>query len=220
MKCLQRIGVFVITFGLLIGLALTGCDDEKKDNNKLLLLLGNGLDSKIFIFPAVLAIDGDLKTAGGGADGREGADNLCKAEALSGEPFNFLSGKTIKAFISVSGTDQIKDLVPADLQELPVYGIKSNGAQTLLKSSWTGLWNSGIEATMNSATGIDRNWWSGSNADGTYIDDNNSCSQWTTGSSTHPPLGHGGVHNQTNFYWIDSFNATCGYDAYLLCVAY
>ena len=221
MKYLLRIGMFIITFVLSIGLALTGCDGEKNDNNKLLLLLVNNLNSKIFIFPAGKLNDADFKTAGGGADGREGADNLCKAAASPGGAFSFLSGKTIKAFISVSGTDQIKDVVPPAFQELPVYGIKSNGVQTLLKSSWTGLWNNtGIEATMNAATGIDSGWWNGSNVDGTYKGDNSSCSQWTSSSSTNPPIGEGGNHTQTNFYWIDSFNATCGYDNFLLCVAY
>jgi hypothetical protein len=214
MRLSLRIAIFITIFSMSIGLALTSCDENKNNSNDMLMILLMMNTDPIFIFNGGLH-NGDLKTAGSGSDGRIGADNVCKAAQVAN--YSLLGGRTIKAFLSVSSMDLIKDVVPAGQQVRPVYGMKTDNTVTLLKDSWTDLWGgTGINATLGTATGIPNNWWSASNFDGTYYI-NGSCTNWTLNAG---PVGVGGDYNQVDNKWAENFGSNCEGTYYVLCVAY
>jgi hypothetical protein len=220
MKFIGRMMLFVLVTGFSFGLAIIGCDDEEKNDNNLLTMalafLQPTTPDKIYIYSA--------GTHDGFLANRSTADSLCQT-AASG--ITAVSGKTVKkAFISFSGSDQIKDLVASLYQTLPVYGIKTNGTETLLKDSWNNLWTAlGINASLSSATDITDVWWSGSDTNGTSMAGSGTCLEWTcnAGSCSTPAAGYLGSHSiNTGSTWLNnSANIGCNTNTvYVLCVAY
>lgn len=213
MKIIPRMMLFVLVAGLSIGPALIGCDDSKNDNNALtaLLLLNSYKPDKIYIFDGG-SHDGNLGS-------RKAANNICKTAAAG---FTALAGKKyVKAFISFSATDQIKDLVSAKYGTLPVYGLVAAGTEIMLENTWDGLWGSNILNTMHDATGINNIWWSGSDTDGTYIDDATACNGWTSSSSAPAAVGGAGIYNNnTDTTWLYFGNSGCDSSLNLMCIAY
>jgi hypothetical protein len=218
MKFIGRMMLFVLVAGLSVGPALIGCDEGSKSDNDLLMMvmaLMCHTPDKIYIY------------SGGQHDGflanRASADSLCKI-AASG--ITALSNRCVKkAFISFSGSDQIKNLVDTQYQALPVVGIKASGTETSLKDSWSNLWNgSGLDNYLSSATDILGSWWSGSDNNGTSLDAGKSCREWTCNANPCIPaaVGYLGADFSIAATWVNpGANATCEQNAvWVLCVAY
>jgi hypothetical protein len=219
MKFVLKILLYVTVLGISLGTALIGCDETKTDNTGALLILLSmkPAPTKIYLF-STPAHNGKL-------GGRAGANRICRNAQKA--DYGFLNGKTVKAFLSVSSKDQIKDLVPVQYQALPVFGVITTdtlGGGTKLKDTWALLWTGvGIDADMETATDVDPNGWlAGSNNDGTFIDNNSSCNGWTYGNAASPPAAVGGASNSSSDpNWINWVGTACN-AAFMsvMCVAY
>jgi hypothetical protein len=158
-------------------------------------------------------------TRTGNIGGRDGADGICRSEGIL---YNtFLNASSVKAFISVSPTDEIRFLVPVEYWYYPVYGISPALATTLISDSWQGLWDGGINASLVAATGIPIPppfWWSGSNVDGS-VAIGLTCGEWHN-SDASP--GQPGSQNGVAMNWIGPPTApqACNTNQYVLCLAY
>ena len=113
MKLILRTAFIICFLGLSMSFVLFGCQDTKKTDNSLLMLgMLNACrepkagEQKIYIFRAVgYYVRGKFTNSG---TARNAANMYCSDATTFNFPF--IAGKTIKAFISVSGTDQVKDL--------------------------------------------------------------------------------------------------------------
>jgi len=146
--------------------------------------------------------------------GRVGADNLCANS--SNKPSGYLN---YHAFLSVSATDEIRDM-PANYDVASELAIRSpNG--TLIANDWLDLLDGSINARLGDIgvlSGGGSNWWSGSDADGSIADSGSTCSGWTGGN--YGRVGSGWI---TNAWWMatPSDSYVCTVDpAVLLCLAY
>jgi hypothetical protein len=217
MKFIARVILFVLVAGLSVCPAIIGCDEETKSNNKLWMLtmafINTNTPDKIYIYNGGLH-DPYL------AD-RSTADSICQT-AASG--FTVLSGKSVKkAFISFS-SDDMRDLVASQYKGLPVYGVTTDGTETLLKDTWNNLWAAtGINDTLQNATGITDGWWSGSTNDGVFSGPDSSCRQWTCNANpcTFPASGTAGKYgDNTGTEWLNQGSYACNSTVHVLCVAY
>ena len=177
----------------------------------------------IYIFTDPVNIyQGDLS----GAGGRAGADALC--QALYTSTFSFLDMPiTVKAFISVDSTDNIKDLAPGYPATAAVYGVKSVGTLTPIANTWDDLWITVVVSLLNNLdTATDTNgnsWWSGSDSNGLYDDSllSGNCSNWTTSSILQD--GQVGDETQYNSTWLRRAVLNprpCWFPRKLMCMAY
>lgn len=153
----------------------------------------------------------------GALGGRAGADALCAAGAPIGTT-------THHAFLSVSATDQVRNLLPAAFRSLPIPVMDSSGAN-IISNGWNGLWDGSINITLQSASILPggSQWWSGSYSNGTFrptsADSSNSCGYWTQNTG----LGQIGasIYDATPVgAWIDIGTQGCTASCYVLCMAY
>jgi hypothetical protein len=212
MKKLRNIVIFVIVFLVSIGFSIISCKETKTNDNLALLALIGSSTARIYIFTGP-TLDGNL-------GGRAGVDNICRNARTAN--YRFLNNKTVKGFLSVSPTDQIKDLVPIQYQDLPVYGVKTTDSLfsgTLLADAWTQLWDStSLSATLEAATGADAAWWSGSNEDGTYNTANTNCAGWTSNNPANSTVN--GAWTAVDI-WVSAYVAIgCNQPHPVMCVAY
>ena len=133
-------------------------------------------------------------TQNGNMGGRTGVDNICK-NIIDTELINMFNNSctNIRAFISVSSTDEIRDFptiysVPTNVK------VRSENGR-LIANNWSGLLASssggdptGILGTLYGLTGfhggeesVTKYYWTGSNSDGSEAAN---CNGWTTGSNT------------------------------------
>ena len=133
-------------------------------------------------------------TQNGNMGGRTGVDNICKS-IIDTELINMFNNSctNIRAFISVSSTDEIRDFptiysVPTNVK------VRSENGR-LIANNWSGLLASnsggdptGILGTLYGLTGfhggeesVTKYYWTGSNSDGSEA---TNCNGWTTGSNT------------------------------------
>lgn len=161
----------------------------------------------ILIFAIDNANDGDL-------GGRSGADALCQnAENTQYNKTN------VMAFISVSADDQICDFpnAPTNIPtSLPIYG--PNGK--IIANDWNDLLDGDIDNTLQDAGITYVDYWTGSNADGSYRTSTpvqNNCNGWTIDNSNQ---GSSGQYNKTDSFWLESSYVGCGSNKGLLCVAW
>jgi len=125
----------------------------------------------------------------GNLGGRAGADALCESEKPSK-----LQCNNIHAFISVSDSDEIRDMPSKYGYALdkPVYYYQASGKLVLIAYGWEDMLNGNIRTTVE--PGI---WWSGSNEYG-QIDAN--CNGWTSSSSED--YGQYGCFAYSDIKWI------------------
>ncbi len=163
----------------------------------------------VYIFSTSTLYNGNL-------GGRSGADAKCKARYDAA--FTGLNCTTVKAFISVNGSDEIRDM-PGN------YGVPTNvviyGPTGLrIGINWADLLDGTIERSMADA-GVETsyNYWTGSNSNGSVTSIN--CSGWSNdgGFSNY---GEGGSQSETGSKWLQSaFLVTCNMaDRTLLCVCW
>jgi hypothetical protein len=157
----------------------------------------------------------------GALGGRTGADTLCVNElAITSLP---ITPTTVHAFLSVSASDEIRDLLPSAYWSLPIPIMDGTGTNTIA-NSWDDLWDGSINMPLHSNAGgagvllYGYPWWSGSNADGTYNTDNDNCTNWTVASSGF--FSKQGSPNANDATWINLSNQGCSASCYVLCVAY
>ena len=149
--------------------------------------------------------------------GRAGADAKC-VTALAAEAA--LTGASVHAFISVTATDEIRDMpttysLPTNRPIVDVNGKK-------IADDWADLLDGTIDVALDETAVLgavgnnDSFWHSGSNADGSLHADN--CSGWTVSSGSQQKAGR---YKVTNSEWI-SWAATpaCSGQYRLLCIAW
>ena len=150
----------------------------------------------------------------GSLGGRSGADTLCSTSKTNN--YSNLTCANIRAFISVSGTDEIQDM-PTNYSvstSLPIIGPTGLPFGT----NWADLLDGSVSYSLSDA-GINTNsagWFSGSDAAGALHANN--CSGWTSSSGS----AEGGFKNLTTSLWITSYVFTCAnFSAYsILCLCY
>lgn len=194
-----------------VGSAITGCTAEDAIKAVLIwlaLALGGAVATEetttgggaaaptaIVLFSAGTTASGDFKTIGAGTGGREGADNICKNATIP----TGVDPTTVHAFISVTGTDQLKDLhtlSPGFSAALPVTGPPP--ALIQISSNWNNIFGTILLATFRNA-GVtidsgDISIWTGTKVNGSVASGN--CVSWT--SSTDSSTGFVGLDTFTN----------------------
>ncbi len=150
----------------------------------------------------------------GNLGGRLGADSICRL-ALDAQYFQSGQLAHVKAFISVSEYDLIRNTLPLEYQYLPVYGLTVNGPTVQISANWPGLWDSSVDSTLESALGLANYWWSGSFEDGSFYS-SQGCDGWMSTSVN----GMTGQYTTIDSTWINFSNWTCANSYNLLCVAY
>lgn len=146
----------------------------------------------------------------GGFGGRIGADGQC-ALARPNLPDDY---DGVKAFISVSASDEIADL------NVPTTVIIESTESETIATNWADLLNGSISQSLSDASvvGAAENYWTGSLDDGS-ISPGETCTGWTVTTGT----GTIGLSLQTDSTWLDSgapdmcSNATTNN---LLCIAF
>ncbi len=169
----------------------------------------------IVLFRTTTTQTGNLMANGGGANGRQGADNLCitARSGLTFTPSNVCA--SVRAFISITGTDEIQDL-PGN------YGVPTakpivSGSNVAIDSDWASLMAQPILTPLQTATVLPaaQQWWSFSTATGAL--DANHCTNGTaTGAAART-----GDSSVTNTAWIFNLpTEPCTTPHYVLCVCY
>lgn len=152
----------------------------------------------------------------GNLGGRSGADGLC--QSCYTNTYSSLNCANVRAFISVNGDDEIRDIptkygLPAGLV---VQGPK--GKQ--IAFNWEQLLDGSIEKSMEEAE-VESAWnyWTGSNSNGSTT--SLTCSGWTNGSG-FPNWGDSGSHDQIGSQWLFGGGfITCDQEAHvILCVCW
>jgi len=161
-------------------------------------------------------------TTSGNIGGREGADALCLD--ASSYYYENLSCAFVRAFVSVSAADQIKDFpslygIPA---ERPIRGPGGG----LISPGWGGLLSGSIDMSLDDAglfspfygdDGDIPGWWSGSTADGGYNDTLANCNGWT---ETKKVRASAGSADKTNDLWIDFNEINCSAKRHVVCLCW
>lgn len=150
---------------------------------------------------------------GGNLGGRSGADGLCVSEKPSGA-----YQTNVRALISVSGADEIRDMV-SNYSVPTTHEIKSESGN-VVANNWADLLDGSIDMNLLSAGVLMMpvHWWSGS--DNTGALGTNHCLGWTSDSSGD--AGDVGFGSDTAD-WFNETNFTCDgvmNEAALLCIAF
>ncbi|MDD2816855.1 MAG: DUF1554 domain-containing protein [Thiotrichaceae bacterium] len=170
-----------------------------------------------------LTSDGGGNQAGN-MGGRAGADALCAASGA--RPLTGATANTqYRAFLSVSATDEIRDMptnynVPTTL---PIVGNYPAATTTPIVGNWAALLNgTTLTTTMQLATGATNvGYWTGSDGTGAISAARGNCNGWT--SNLVGVTGDVGTHNSTvSPNWLNGGWAgfTCDLTYNMLCVAF
>jgi hypothetical protein len=206
---------------------VTGVDDVLGDGNvayTIVTALPTGGDA-IYnaINPANVSVtntdDDEIRIFGAGLrdgalGGRAGADFLCSAAATG-----WAVGKTIRAFISITGTDEIRDM-PANYGIDTTYPIKNLTGANTIANNWTDLLDQSIDMTLNAAGVMTTSgvfWISLSDVDGGLSADN--CNNATTNAGGGMAVGLTVTADPT---WMFTAPGACSDAANfdLLCLAF
>lgn len=166
--------------------------------------------------PELILYEGDSVNSGS-FGGRSGADNICATS--SKRPSGLFA--SFRAFISVDANDEIRDM-PSNYSVPTNLPIKSKSGATLA-NNWADLLDGNIPQPLifagvfpDSGSEPPNYWWSGSNTDGSLLNDS-TCSGWTAAGGT----GRVGQENETGSRWISAGDPDCGSNlGAVLCLAY
>lgn len=162
--------------------------------------------TKHYIFLTSLSYDGDLRSAGGGSTGLEGADKICANHAAGGA-----LGGTWKAWLSDSSTDaidRINDVGPWYLVGTDTVVFNNKANLTTLPLTWIHITELGIEPALYT------NAWTGTLTGGNKSID--LCADWTSNNI--------GVRGLTGYVylgttnWTQSSNPACSSKWHLYCI--
>jgi hypothetical protein len=154
----------------------------------------------------------NAETSSGNLGGLAAANAKCVAYNTTGLP-------NAVAFISTS-TSNIRDLVTGeDATMRPV--VSETGVQ--VSPGWSQLWDGGIDVELRDARVLpprpaDAQWWSGSNADGTWAGVEFDCKSWTT--SDYRYRGVMGYSAAIDARWINILLHPCSIKHHVLCIAW
>jgi len=145
----------------------------------------------------------------GNLGGRAGADAICKG--MAGKPAGFAQ---YRAFISVSDTDEIRDMPT-------LYGVPTTdpivGTGGTIANDWADLLDGNIALELETAIGATQHYWTGSFPNGTVSFFN--CLDLTSASGGNSgPIGDRTLTN-SNWMMVNVLN-NCNMTASLLCIAY
>jgi hypothetical protein len=139
---------------------------------------------------------GDLTEGSTYPSARAGADAIVAANL----PANHLEGKTSRALISISDSDNIKNM-PTTYgfsSDIPIY---NNTGTVLIADNWADLCDGTIKVKLECLFGgmsvSSVYWWSGSDANGGYT---SGCEGWTNGSAGASV----GSFTTTDSVWLSS----------------
>jgi len=153
------------------------------------------------------------------ASPRADIDAICENARM--ETYPHLPCGTVRAFISISASDDIEDMasnygIPLDKRIVSPSGVA-------IASNWLDLLDGSIIETLNHADIAPHEWWSGSDEHGKYLPVSpcvgcNTCSGWT---SENPSLtGMTGAHNKTDSAWMSDQLRRCDKQYFLLCACW
>ena len=151
----------------------------------------------------------------GNIGGRAGADTMCSLAASS----KSLSCGHVRALISVSATDEIRDM--PSLYEVPTSVPIKSPLGTVFYSDWGTAFGGSNAASTLSASGILSSfyWWSGSTASGALDPFGSHCANWTSDSDMDLGVqGYNGSLSPSS--WIADAEELCDASAPLLCICY
>lgn len=157
----------------------------------------------------------------GALGGRIGADTICRAE----QPAR-LSCSLVRALISVSASDEIRDLPQTggfDSTTALHFYRRGNGVITRLASDWLDALDGSIEASIATGTGITDDVWTGSRNDGSVEPGsgqwNYLCLGWTSNlaSDATNAMGGTGTLGSTTSWLYQSGKLQCYHTQPLLC---
>lgn len=164
------------------------------------------------IFATSASFTGDLKTAGAGTDGSDGADRLCAAAAksagLSGAWFALLSAPSADARDRVSGEG------PWVLVDWTTEVFKSKEAMFSGVSPSTGLDVDEAGKKIQSPNTIQV--WTGSQSNGTHW--GHDCEGWTTAAASPSSLYGGTGQPTVGGAWLGGGGTGCEAKLHLYCV--
>ena len=153
------------------------------------------------------------------ASPRADIDAICENARM--ETYPYLPCGTVRAFISVSATDDIEGMasnygVPLNKRIVGPSGVE-------IASNWLDLLDGSINETLNHADIAPNEWWSGSDEHGKYLPLSscagcNTCSGWT--SETTTMTGMTGDHNKTDSAWMSDQLRRCDKKYFLLCACW
>lgn len=188
----------VLLAGLFTMLFTTSCGEEKDDNSTLLLLtaVGEPEGTPIYLFEVTNSHDGDFDDDYNG-NPREELDDLAVTEYLAS--YTSLNCTEVHAFISVSGSDEIRDMLPGNRP------IQTAGGQVIAASKSDLLDGDIIDSLNNLGVTSAENYWTGSTRSGAL--DNENCNSWTF--ATSDKYGTVGAFGYNNFNWISSGFGAC-----------
>ncbi len=166
---------------------------------------GGTIKSDVFMY-ATLGHTGTLP-------GRMGANDLCKARHSSAYPK--LPNKNIYAFISTSGTDEIRKMV--DLYDFPTDKLIKGPTGIQIADNWYDLMDGDIDNKLTDAAVTTSPWWSGSMGDGSYAGIAESCNGWTSDSGSGY-IGDPSYYETTS--WIAHTSSNCSEGRVVLCVCW
>jgi len=139
-------------------------------------------------------------------------ESRCREALETTVPFLMVS--RIEPLLSTYERDA-RDIVPSIYSHVKVIGVTQTGIKTQISSSWTGLWDGAIDASMNTALGPFSDYWTGTNIDGTLYSEN--CSNWSDNTIS---AGATGLETSNTSSWINSVDSPCNNSFSLICVGY
>jgi hypothetical protein len=152
---------------------------------------------RVFVTDAQL--NGDLKTAGGGTSGLDGADRICAAAAAYGH-----LGGTWVAWLSTSTVNAIDRLTDNG----PWYLVDGTTLVFPNKAAIASLPMTVIDRDELDAlpSGFNENVWTGTNASGALAG-TDTCTDWTNGTAFG--YGSGGKYTHSDSVWTDGSPSSC-----------
>jgi hypothetical protein len=168
--------------------------------------------TQMVLYESGANVRGNFPAAHGG--GRAGADAYCE----SVRPASLTCNATVRAFVSYSGTDEIRDFpsLYSTPTGIPVYWYNraTNTASVQVGVDWADIFNGSILNSFQSGTGVGTDYWSGASGVGALATTN--CTGWS--DATGVVTGRGGDRSSISSSWLDNGGNTCDSLQRVLCL--
>lgn len=182
------------------------------------------------------AWNGDLKTAGTGTDGYDGANKLCLDDLTNNDWMGkgdaqtrgLLAASKVKAFLCASNPSSCQNVLPSVRYFFAVSGDSAKGgASFTANANAEGPGNTQNWSGVNYFDG-DKTYWTGRSLDSTdllwpkssWVEDQRSCTKWTSAAVTTVTLR--GISNATDKKrWVDTgIGGNCASSQKLICLVH
>ncbi len=178
------------------------------------IMLPSPAAAQSVVAPAPIVLYDAGGTYNGNLGGRSGADAICAGSG--NRPAGYANAR---AFISVSGTDEVRDM-PGNYGVPTTVPIVGGDGTTQLAPNWVGLLDGNIGASLGAAgsgNGASFIWWTGSDPSGA-VQGADMCAGWTDGTNTED--GQKANQISTNNSWISNSSTGCAHTYAIKCIAY